>query len=342
MKLSFQVSQRHRLLGGFGAAIMAALVFVVAQWWLFGPDCTHHPNHVYFTVHEGESADSIAQRLVSARLLHTAWGFLFIAVRRRWAGQLRPGTYHLSPAQTPQGILLQLVHGKTINQIAVPAGIHVSQVIARLRSHHIGTSKQYKALEEHPLPGMPSKTSAVRDGLEGYLYPATYATFRGASSANAILPMWRTFQQQTKGLRAHLPRSLSFRGWVTLASIVQAEARFPSDDAKIAAVFFNRLHRHMPLQSDATVYYALSGSARGPLTRTDLMVASPYNTYRHRGLPPGPIDNPGRQALFAVLHPAHVPYLYFVTGPRGHAVFATTYAQQLRHIAEMSGVKHGK
>ena len=91
----------------------------------------------------------------------------------------------------------------------------------------------------------------------------------------------------------------------------------------------------MPLQSDATVYYALGPNAHGPLTQKDLALKSPYNTYYVHGLPPGPIDNPGPGALYAVLHPAHVGYLYFLTGPNGHAVFASTYSQQLHHIGQL-------
>ncbi|MCL5066039.1 MAG: endolytic transglycosylase MltG [Firmicutes bacterium] len=340
--MSIRPKWRRRFLTGLGAAIVAALFFGLAEWWLFGSVDSRATRPVYFTVYAGESTRLIADRLTQVHLLHSSLGFIWLAERRGWASRLRPGTYRLSPSESPGLILAQMVQGETVDQISVPAGVRTSEVVLRLLADHIGTRKQYQKLEQRPLPGMPTNPPHVRNALEGYLYPATYSVLRGSNAGAAISLMWATFQQKNRSLIKELPKGWTLRRWVTLASIIQAEVRYPADDAKVAAVFLNRLRLGMPLQSDATVYYALGSKAQGALTERDLMVHSPYNTYQVRGLPPGPIDNPGPQALWAVLHPAHVGYLYFITGPEGHAIFATTYSEQLRHIARLSRNTTGK
>ena len=319
------------LVGGLGAAIAIALLFWGVWWWLFGPANSSSAHRVYFTVTVGESAWSVADRLTSANLLHTAWGFVWLAEHRGWGGRIRPGTYRLRASATPFSMLKTMVEGKAMNQIAVVQGSTVSLVVHRLLQLHIGTRRAYQRLERRGLPGMPARASGIRDALEGYLWPATYTIARGSTAQQALLLMWRDFQRHAKALSHHLPPNWSLKKWVTLASLIAAEVKYSSEDALVAAVFLNRLKRHMPLQSDATVYYAEGRSRRGK----DLAAASPYNTYRTQGLPPGPIDNPGPRALAAALHPARVGYLYFLTGPNGRAEFANTYAQQLRHLAKL-------
>ncbi len=316
--------------------VIAALFFFLGRWWLFGAESKVDARPVYFTVYAGESTRSVAERLTEVHLMHTSLGFIWLAEHQKWAGDIRPGTYRLRANDTPQQILIKMVRGQAVDQISVPDGIRVTEVIQRLEAAHIGTPSQYAILAKHPLPGMPKPMPGVRNALEGYLYPATYAVLRGSTALEAISLMWSTFESRTRELSKQLPAGWTIRKWVTLASIVQAEVPYPSDDSRVAAVFLNRLKRHMRLQSDATVYYALGNRIRGPLTAADLLVRSPYNTYQVAGLPPGPIDNPGPQALYAVLHPADVGDLYFVTGPNGHAVFASSYAQQLRNIRALA------
>ncbi len=123
---------------------------------------------------------------------------------------------------------------------------------------------------------------------------------------------------------------------VTLASIIEKETAQPAERPLVAAVLRNRLTRHMPLQCDPTVIYALARAGRwnGDLTRADLQIDSPYNTYKHPGLPPGPIASPGRASLRAALHPADVPYVYFVSRNDGTHVFASTLEQHDRNVAK--------
>jgi UPF0755 protein len=174
--------------------------------------------------------------------------------------------------------------------------------------------------------------------LEGYLFPDTYALARSAGAAGTVRAMVARFEAAfDPALRAAAQETgLTLREIVTLASLVEKETAAPAERPIVAAVYQNRLRIGMPLQCDPTVIYALilAGRWNGNLTREDLRMDSPYNTYRYRGLPPGPIASPGRASIEAVIKPATVPYLYFVSRNDGTHVFASTLAEHNRNVAE--------
>lgn len=325
---------------GIGAAV-AALLLIVAWGYFLGPAGTSGRGR-YVTVPMGATAAAIARELTAEGILRSPWGFVWLAEERNLAGRLRPGTYRLSPDLTPAAILSDLVRGTRYRTVSVPPGATVADIIARLVRQHIGTAQAYARLVKTGLPGMPSDGRGTRDRLEGYLYPATYAFPRGIGARQALAMMWAPFKARVLEGRHPLPPGMTVRQWITLASIVQAEVGGGRLAPIVAAVFLNRLHRRMPLQSDATVRYAIGPAGRHGLRPADFLNPSPYNTYRHAGLPPSPIDLPSAGALRAVLHPARVPYLYFVTLPGGHAQFAVTYQGQLRHLKRLDQGNNGK
>ncbi len=182
-------------------------------------------------------------------------------------------------------------------------------------------------------------------GLEGYLFPDTYEFPAQNKPEDVVNLMLKDFGQRlTPDLRQAIAgQGLTIHQAVTLASIVEREAQVPAEQPIIASVFENRMKIGMPLQADPTVQFALSqdpksvaqfGLWKGDLTYDDLAVDSPYNTYAHTGLPPGPIANPGLGALQAVAHPAQTNYLYFVAKGDGSHAFAATYDEQLANIAK--------
>ncbi len=176
------------------------------------------------------------------------------------------------------------------------------------------------------------------DSLEGYLFPDTYLFDRGTSPEKMMETMLRTFE--SKGHRplaeAIAAAPLGLHGSVILASLVEAEAKAPGERPTIAGVYVNRLRMGMRLECDATVQYAL-GARKPRLLYSDLRVASPYNTYLHPGLPPGPICNPGRASIEAALRPAAVPYLYYVARGDGTHVFSRTFGEHQRAIRAVRG-----
>ena len=172
------------------------------------------------------------------------------------------------------------------------------------------------------------------DTLEGYLFPETYALVRGEVSERSLITrMVRHFDHVWKSLDKPEPLPLERHQLVTLASMVEKETGKSGERSIIAAVFYNRLSGKMRLQSDPTTIYGLK-DFNGNLTRKDLQSRSPYNTYVIRGLPPGPICNPGRAALDAVLHPAEVDYLYFVSRNDGSHRFSRTLKEHNRAVAK--------
>lgn len=175
--------------------------------------------------------------------------------------------------------------------------------------------------------------TGLATSAEGYLFPTTYLMPVGIGARTLVGVMTAEFLQRWDpawdGRLAEL--GMSRHQAVTLASIVEAEVRYAPDREYVAAVYHNRLRRGMPLQADPTVIYA-HGRRLTRVWERQLQIDSPYNTYLHAGLPPGPISQPGRASIVATLYPKSVPYLYFVAQPDGKHVFSTTYAQHLEAI----------
>ncbi|CAB1128952.1 Endolytic murein transglycosylase [Candidatus Hydrogenisulfobacillus filiaventi] len=298
----------------------------------------------YIRVRPGESAAAIGRQLQAAGVVRSG---LFFAWWSRLGGRataIKAGTYRLSPAMTATAILARMVRGQVaVVRVVLPEGLTVRAAVARLERAGIGSPAAWAAALRRPPAGIPP-APGVRDPWEGYVFPATYTLPWGAGPRAALGAALAAFRRETAGAAPLLARQhWTLTEWVTLASLVQAEGnQDPATDARIAAVFENRLARGMPLQSDASVRYALGDPPSGPLDLQDLTVPSPYNTYRYRGLPPGPICNPGAVALQAALHPARVGYLYFVSTPDGRFLFADTYAQQLQHLRALAPARLGK
>jgi UPF0755 protein len=291
-----------------------------------------------FVVHPGWDAAEIARALARQGFIRSALVFRVLARLSGRGKDLEAGSYLISPSQTPAAILALLAEGRTaVRRVTIPEGFTVAEIAQRLASRHIVSKAAFLAAARHFANPFLVKSHPVRDPAEGFLFPATYAIPVGLSARDIVRLMFDTFRAEVSPAEVRLARKegLSVDAWVTLASIVERETRLARERPLVAAVFLHRLRIGMPLQSDATVLYALG--ARGPsLDAHDLQVASPYNTYAHRGLPPGPIANPGLASLQAVLHPARVGYLYFVGRPDGSHIFSDTYQEQLQAEAEVA------
>ena len=281
----------------------------------------------------GAGTLGVGQVLRRNGLIRSAAYFDAIALLSGASTRLEAGTYEMGPGMGPFTILRRLVAGATATvRVTVIPGSTVREVAASLARAHLFSSKTFLNYADHakPPPGF-TESKAVRDPLEGFLFPDTYKIPLGSTPAQVVAMMKTAFEAAfpETDRRAALREGLSPLQVLTLASIVEREAKFESERPTIAGVFLNRLRRHMPLQSDATVVYA-ARVVGGTLTAQDLRVKSPYNTYAVTGLPPGPIANPGRASIEAALHPAHVPYLFFYGLPDGRHIFSRTYAGQLR------------
>jgi UPF0755 protein len=282
-----------------------------------------------FEVAAGESLPEIARRLEEAGLVRSRLAVELVARSRDLAGRLQRGEYELSPALSPAEILEQIASGRVVtHEVSFPEGFTAVQFAERLARSGLAERDAFLALVRDPAtPGLLGVEGA---SLEGYLFPETYRFARGTAPIEIARAMVDQFRAVWDGIAPLArERGLSMRDVVILASLVEKETGAPEERPLIASVFLNRLRRGMRLETDPSVIYGIA-DFDGNLRRRDLEnAANPFNTYRIPGLPPGPIANPGADALRAAVQPAKTEYLYFVSRNDGSHTFSKTYAEHL-------------
>jgi UPF0755 protein len=290
---------------------------------------------VFVDLPQGVGVQGIATRLANAGVVPDTLTFRLAARLSGAERRLQAGEYRFADEASPSEIVGRLVRGDVAKKnVTFPEGLTIREMSAIFESSGLGTSGDFvkAASDGHLIAELDPEART----LEGFLFPDTYALSRRATADVAVQAMVARFDRAfDAGLRAaSTSEGLSPREVVTLASIVEKETAASEERALVAAVYRNRLKIGMPLQCDPTVIYAVMRAGRwhGNLTKQDLQVDSPYNTYRHAGLPPGPIASPGRASLEAALHPADVPYLYFVSRNDGTHAFAATLAEHTRNV----------
>jgi UPF0755 protein len=292
------------------------------------------------TLPPGAAFGAVADTLAAHGVIADRRVFKLIARVRGVDRSVQAGVYEFPPGTTPWKVLDVLARGAAISRkFTVPEGLTILDVAAL-------------AAERLDLPE-DTVVAAARDGaaattvlgfpvksFEGFLRPETYSLPVGVRGQDLVRlmaegfkaawePAWTTRLDSLRMSRLQL---------VTFASIVEGEARADDERETIAGVYHNRLRIGMALQADPTVQYAITlatGKRKPRLYEKDYQFPSPYNTYLHPGLPPGPVNSPSQRSIQASLYPAQVPYLYFVAGPDGRHVFAKTYAEHLRNIARL-------
>lgn len=306
-------------------AITGALVCVAACG-------ASDPTAVRVTIPVGASMKSAADSLASSGVIGSPKAFRLYAKVRRGDRAIKAGTYELKKDASWASLLASLRSGRGIvNTVTVPEGFTLAQTEALLSSKLAIPLDSIKAATRDST--LLRRLLVPRPDLEGYLFPDTYSFPPGTTARAAVQAMVRRFEQQWKPeWSARLDTfALSRHDLITLASIVEEEAKLPHERPIIAAVYWNRLRRGMLLQADPTVQYALP-QVQARLLYRHLSVRSPYNTYRYRGLPPGPIAGPGEASIIATLYPADVKFLYFVAYPDGHHEFRTSSSEHEKAV----------
>ncbi len=277
----------------------------------------------------GATFRQTADILHQAGLIDNELVFDLYARYRHLDRGVQAGAYQLDRKLNMEQILLALqVAVPDEIFITIPEGYTIQKTAKRLDAGVVIKGSEYLALATHGtfddqfafLQGRPAGAS-----LEGFLFPETYLVPRDAKAKDLIILQLKQFGTEwTEARQAEATQQkLKVLNVVTLASLIEREARFDDDRAKVASVIYNRLARGMLLQIDATVLYA-KGVWQATVTYDDRKIDSPYNTYLHPGLPPGPIANPGIKAIDAALNPAQTDYLYYLSDPQGHLHFART------------------
>ena len=284
------------------------------------------------TVPVGATMKSAADSLASAGVIGSPKAFRLYAKLRRGDRGIKAGTYELQKDASWSSVLASLRSGKGIvNTVTIPEGFTLAQTEALLASKLGVPMDSVKAATRDST--LRQRLRVPRPDLEGYLFPDTYLFPPGTTARAAVQAMARRFEQRWKPeWTARLDTfALSRHEAITLASIVEEEAKLAQERPIIAAVYWNRLRKGMLLQADPTVQYALP-EYQARLLYKHLAVRSPYNTYRYRGLPPGPIAAPGEASIIATLYPADVKFLYFVAYPDGHHEFRETSAEHEKAV----------
>jgi UPF0755 protein len=285
-----------------------------------------------FIVEPGAGFSSVAGRLQSDGLIQSALALKILARVKQVDTQLKAGEYELSGAHTSIEILRQLTDGivKTYS-VVLPEGLRAREIAERLEIAGLANAQEImRAVRD---PNFARSVGIEADSLEGYLFPSTYYFARGLSGQEILRTLVGQFQREWKAIEPDAKASgMSRHQIVVLASIVEKETGAPDERPLIAAVFLNRLTKQMRLETDPTVIYGIE-NFDGNLKRSHLEDSNNlYNTYRHAGLPPGPIANPGAAALRAIVQPAETDFLYFVSRNDGTHKFSATYRQHVNAV----------
>ena len=302
-----------------------------AAGWLvlapFGPE-----TETFVEVAPGTSAVRIGKQLEAAGIVRSRYAFDLVRSVKR--GTLRAGEYRFDHAATVVEVYARIARGDVYTKtVVVPEGANLFDIATRLEQAGFGTQQEFLTAAR--------QTRLVADldpgakSLEGYLFPDTYHFGRRTTPeqiASAMVKRFRTAAEEI-GLKENVHRV------VTLASLVERETAVDGERPLVASVFENRLSKKMPLMTDPSVIYGLELQRlwRGSIYASDLKRDTPYNTYLHAGLPPGPVANPGMRSLRAAMEPARTDYLYFVAAgdnPQGHSIFASTLEEHNRNVAE--------
>ena len=288
------------------------------------------PSHVKglkttIAIPRGMTFKEVAHLLGDEGIIRGIWPFILWGKLSGAFPKIKAGEYELSSAMTPLQVLDTLTKGKVKqHKASIPEGYTVSQIAEILESKGITNKEVF--LEKCFSPQYSSSLGIEADSLEGYLFPDSYLFSKYLEPENVIETMVSRFRRIYTPQYSERAKELGFSDHeiLTLASMIEKEAAIPRERFLVSGVYHNRLKRNMRLYSCPTVIYAIK-NFDGNLTKRDLERYTPYNTYLIRGLPPGPICNPGKEAIVAALYPATTEYLYFVSKNDGSHHFSSTF-----------------
>jgi len=312
---------------------VVALILAFALWFTWAALLQVAPAQTTFVLlRPGWSTRHIAAELQREGIIRSSTAFLMLQYAEG-VKTLKAGEYKFDEPASALDVWRRLVRGDVYARtVVVPEGYNIFDIAAAVEQAGLGPAADFLAVARED-------TVLVHDldpdakTLEGYLFPDTYQFTRIDSPHDIAAAMVRRFRQEAQ--RIGLLGNPDMHRIVTMASIVEKETAAPQERPLVASVYYNRLAKDMLLAADPAVIYAalLAGKYRGTIYQSDLQFDSPYNTYKHPGLPPGPIASPGIASLEAALHPAHSDFLYFVSDNNGHHRFARSPQEHARNVA---------
>jgi UPF0755 protein len=329
--------QKSRKKSGAGAAFALVLLLLVvaagaAVAWLllvpYGPQ-----SETFVELPPGSSTVQIATQLADAGVIRNQYAFVLLRWIKR--GKLKAGEYRFEGDATLVEVYARIARGDVYTKaVTIPEGASIFEVAARLEQAGLG-DRQIFLNAAVSQKGLVADLDPKARSLEGFLFPDTYLFPHKTTPAQIYATMVRRFRAKAE----QLGLSGDIHKVVTMASLVERETAVDAERPLVASVFENRLAKKIPLGTDPSVIYGLelAGKWRGAIYKSDLKLDTPYNTYLHAGLPPGPVANPGVKSLRAAMEPAHTDYLYFVAAganAQGASHFAATLDEHNRNVAD--------
>jgi UPF0755 protein len=327
---------------GFLALFLIAALGGGASWLdsqLSRPYRGHRPEKVFVDIPHGTSRWGVAQILRSSDVIRSPLAFALFS-DWHFRRSLQAGEYYFDHPVNSREVFWKIAHGQIfVHTVTLPEGWTMFDIADELDREGVCSRSDFLTAAHD--------TTLIADlapqaySLEGFLFPSTYEFTRRATCEQVVKRMVQNFRAVWETLKPagapENPGSLTTLELVTLASLVERETPNAEERPLVAGVFYNRLRQGTPLQCDPTVQYAmeLAGRPEKNVHAVDLRTNSPYNTYEHRGLPPGPIANPGEASLRAALAPATTDYLYFVANDQGGHFFSATLAEHNRNVARL-------
>ncbi len=280
----------------------------------------------------GSGIRKLADELKAGGVIRSSWHFVLLTRLRGQAHKLKAGEYCFNAGMRPAQILKKLSTGDVdYRKFSMPEGYSIYQAAELLEQK--GLFEKDEFLKKCRDADLLSSLGLNHQSVEGYLYPSTYNLTRGSNEEQLITQMVSQFNKKYAELSKTIGEAagMSRNEIVTLASVIEKEAVSPEEKPLISSVFHNRLRLGMPLQSDPTAVYGVRAYS-GKVTKADILRPSPYNTYLNRGLPPGPIGNPGKDAIQAAMNPSRTDYIYFVARQDGTHQFSRTLDEHNRAV----------
>lgn len=316
-----------------GAAASLLLCLLLAVLWLhqaLQPVNTKGENRD-FVVHEGATLNQVAADLKTAHMIRNSTLFRLAGRFKGYDHHIKAGEYRLNNAMPPLKILEILKEGRIMTHpITIPEGFTLNQIADLLDQKGLSDKASFMKFTKDK--NRIERLDFSGNTLEGYLYPDTYRFRRNETAEKIIHAMVSRFRKIVSPYETRIKETgMTLKQVITLASIVEKETGAPEERPMIARVFLNRLKKNMRLESDPTVIYGIN-NFNGNLTKKDLKTKTPYNTYVIKGLPPGPIANPGLASIKAVLNPAEGDYYFFVSKNNGTHYFSRTLKEHNRAV----------
>ena len=322
---------RTALISSFWGSL--AIILIVAGLLFFKASLPMSDNTQpqVFEVKSGMTLKQVSQELFRQNLIRNANAFQVIALIQDKEKLIKVGEYYISPSMLPAEILQRITSGKTVlHSVTIPEGYRITEIANLLEEKDLADKNIFlqEGKNVELLEGIPTSS------LEGYLFPDTYHFGKRTTEAAIINKMVETFKERAlkqEFLKRAEDLGFSYHEIITLASLIEKETGKDSERKQISSVFHNRLKKNMLLQTDPTVIYVID-IFDGNIRKRDLNIDSPYNTYRYKGLPPGPIANPGLKSIIAALYPATTSNLYFVSKQDGSHKFSATLNEHNRAV----------